>query len=74
MDYAECAHCGATVIRLKHFLTSSVVYVDPLPVDNGNLMIDLRLDTFMVMRKSKKGFWQAHVASCSALKGEANVG
>lgn len=64
MEYAECPRCQATVIRLRHYLTSSVIDIDPLPNGSGNIVPDFQNNLWRIVRKPAKGLWQAHVASC----------
>jgi hypothetical protein len=64
IHYGDCARCGATVIKMKHYVTGSMVEIDPLPVSDGNIVPDFINGIWSMVRKPQRGLWQAHVSSC----------
>jgi hypothetical protein len=70
INYGECSRCGAVVVKMRHYLTSSDVEIDPLPVAEGNIVPDFKNGVWSMMRKPRRGLWQAHVSSCPAFHKE----
>ena len=70
IDFDECDRCGMTIIHMHHFLTGSNIDIDPLPVPDGNIVVDFVNGKVNLVRKPRSGLWQAHVTSCSALHKE----
>ncbi len=55
-----------------HWLTGSNIEIDPLPRPDGNIEVDFNLGKCKVIPlkfiKHHPTLWQAHVATCPALK------
>jgi hypothetical protein len=75
LDYRSCLRCGATTIMLTHWITGSTIEINPLPVRDGNIEVDFATGRCKVIPlkfiKNHPQLWQAHIASCPALKKEA---
>lgn len=67
IPYATCS-CGATVIRLPHARTGTLIDLDPLPRASGYVSLDFENGQCRMVPaslvKHHRTLWQPHVVSC----------